>query len=65
MHVACLSLEAQECDAALVASANLIQSPEQQLIAVKAGILSPDGKCHTFDPAANEYAEPKGLCHST
>ena len=55
LHSACLALDAHDCDAAVVASANLIQSPEQQLIAVKAGILSPDSKCHTFDDAANGY----------
>ncbi|KAL1971038.1 hypothetical protein VTN77DRAFT_2872 [Rasamsonia byssochlamydoides] len=61
LHSACLALDAYDCDAAVVASANLIQSPEQQLIAVKAGILSPDSTCHTFDEAANGYGRAEGV----
>ncbi|PWY84065.1 ketoacyl-synt-domain-containing protein [Aspergillus eucalypticola CBS 122712] len=36
LHSACLALDAGDCDAAVVAAANLIQSPEQQMVAVKA-----------------------------
>jgi acyl transferase domain-containing protein len=61
LHFACLALDAHDYNAAVVASANLIQSPEQQLIAVKAGILSPDSKCHTFDEAANGYGRAEGV----
>jgi acyl transferase domain-containing protein len=61
LHAACLALDAHECDAAIVASANLLQSPEQQLIATKAGILSPDGKCHTFDRSANGYGRGEAV----
>ncbi|KAK8062318.1 hypothetical protein PG997_014415 [Apiospora hydei] len=60
LHFACLALDAHDCDAAVVASANLIQSAEQQLIAVKAGILSPDSTCHTFDESANGYGRAEG-----
>lgn len=61
LHAACSALDAHECDGALVASANLIQSPELQLIAVKAGILSPDGMCHTFDSTANGYGRAEAV----
>ncbi|PYI29622.1 polyketide synthase [Aspergillus indologenus CBS 114.80] len=61
LHSACLALEARDCDAAVVAAANLIQSPEQQMVAVKAGILSPDSKCHTFDELANGYGRAEGV----
>ncbi|KAI0021210.1 polyketide synthase [Xylariomycetidae sp. FL0641] len=60
LHFACLALDAHDCDAAVVASANLMQSAEQQLIAVKAGILSPDATCHTFDESANGYGRADG-----
>ncbi|KAI1206598.1 polyketide synthase [Annulohypoxylon truncatum] len=60
LHFACLALDSHDCDAAVVASANLIQSAEQQLIAVKAGILSPDSTCHTFDESANGYGRADG-----
>nr|UPN67566.1 hypothetical protein [Pestalotiopsis sp.] len=61
LHFACLALDAHDCDGAVVASANLIQSVEQQLIAVKAGILSPDSICHTFDESANGYGRAEGV----
>ena len=61
LHSACLALDAHDCDGAVVAGANLIQSPEQQLIAVKAGILSPESVCHTFDAAANGYGRAEGV----
>lgn len=61
LHFACLALDAHDCDAAVVASANLIQSPEQQILAVKAGILSSDSTCHTFDEAANGYGRAEGV----
>ena len=61
LHFACLALDAHDCDTAIVASANFIQSPEQQLVAVKAGILSPDSTCHTFDDAANGYGRAEGV----
>lgn len=61
LHSSCLSLDIRECEAAIVAGANLIQSPEEQLIAVKAGILSPDSICHTFDEAANGYGRAEGV----
>ncbi|KAJ5356106.1 Acyl transferase/acyl hydrolase/lysophospholipase [Penicillium concentricum] len=61
LHSACLALDARDCDAAVVAAANLIQSPEQQMIAVKAGILSPDSICHTFDESANGYGRAEGV----
>ncbi|OJJ99925.1 hypothetical protein ASPACDRAFT_43562 [Aspergillus aculeatus ATCC 16872] len=61
LHSACLALEARDCDAAVVAAANLIQSPEQQMVAVKAGILSPESMCHTFDESANGYGRAEGV----
>ncbi|PYH68297.1 polyketide synthase [Aspergillus vadensis CBS 113365] len=61
LHSACLALDAGDCDAAVVAAANLIQSPGQQMVAVKAGVLSPDAMCHTFDESANGYARAEGV----
>ena len=61
LHQACSALDAGECDAAIVAASNLIQSPEQQLGTMKAGVLSPTGTCHTFDDAADGYGRADGL----
>ncbi|KAI0179744.1 polyketide synthase [Hypoxylon sp. FL1284] len=61
LHLACLGLDAHDCDAAVVASANLVQSTELHLAIVKAGILSPDSVCHTFDESANGYGRADGV----
>ncbi|PYI01585.1 polyketide synthase [Aspergillus sclerotiicarbonarius CBS 121057] len=61
LHLACLALDAQDCTAAIVASANLIQSPEQQIDTAKAGILSPDSVSHTFDESANGYGRAEAV----
>lgn len=53
LHQACMSLRNGECDTALVASANLMFTPESFELLESAGILSPDGKCYAFDQRAN------------
>ncbi|KAI0003946.1 ketoacyl-synt-domain-containing protein [Xylariaceae sp. FL0662B] len=61
LHAACTALLAGECDSAVVAGANLIQSPEQQLATMKAGVLSKTSTCHTFDSSADGYGRADGI----
>ncbi|KAI0469310.1 reducing type I polyketide synthase 10 [Xylaria cf. heliscus] len=61
LHVACMALENYECDAAIVAGANLIQSAEQHIATMKAGVLSPTSACHTFDSSADGYGRADGI----
>ncbi|KAH8657723.1 polyketide synthase [Xylariales sp. PMI_506] len=61
LHVACVALENGECDGAVVAGANLIQSPEQHFATMKAGVLSPTSTCHTFDSSADGYGRADGI----
>ena len=61
LHQAISALNADECDAAIVCASNLLQSPEQQLGTMKAGVLSPTGTCHTFDDQADGYGRADGL----
>ena len=61
LHQACTALDANECDAAIVVASNLLQSPEQQLGTMKAGVLSATGTCHTFDDTADGYGRADGL----
>lgn len=61
LHYACSAIDVGECDAAIVASANLIQSPQHQMIATKAGILSNAGSCRTFDESADGYGRAEGV----
>lgn len=61
LHVACAALDAGECDSAIVAGANLIQSPEQHAGTMKAGVLSQTSTCHTFDASADGYGRAEGI----
>jgi len=59
--MACNALRAGDCDSAIVAAANLIQSPEQYIATMKAGVLSPTGASHTFDAAADGYGRGESV----
>ncbi|CAG8973482.1 hypothetical protein HYALB_00011077 [Hymenoscyphus albidus] len=61
VHMACAALDAGECDSAIAAGANLIQSPEQHLGTMKAGVLSGTSTCHTFDASADGYGRADGI----
>ncbi|KAK6359538.1 hypothetical protein TWF696_000692 [Orbilia brochopaga] len=56
LHTACVALEMGDCDAAIVAAANLIQSADEQVALTKVGVLSKTSTCHTFDATADGYA---------
>ena len=59
--MAVAALEAGECEGAIVAGANLIQSAEQHLGTMKAGVLSGTSTCHTFDASADGYGRADGI----
>ncbi|KAI2686207.1 hypothetical protein CBS147317_2346 [Penicillium roqueforti] len=61
LHMACTALQNRECDAAIVAGANLIQSAEQHIATMKAGVLSGTSACHTFDTSADGYGRADGI----
>ncbi|KAK8061157.1 hypothetical protein PG997_015378 [Apiospora hydei] len=60
-HAAVTALRAGECDAAVVASANLITSPEQLFATVKGGVISRTSTCHTFDAEADGYGRAEAV----
>jgi acyl transferase domain-containing protein len=61
LHMACVALSTGECDAAIVAGANLVQSPEVYVAMAKAGVLSPTSVSHTFDISADGYGRGEGV----
>jgi acyl-CoA synthetase (AMP-forming)/AMP-acid ligase II/3-oxoacyl-(acyl-carrier-protein) synthase/acyl carrier protein len=60
VHLACQSLRSGECDLALVGGVNLMLSPTLSTALAQAGMLSPDGRCKTFDASANGYGRGEG-----
>ncbi|KAI0108554.1 putative polyketide synthase [Nemania sp. FL0031] len=61
LHVAILSIQNGDCDAAVVASGNLILTPDAQLFTTKLGAISPTSRSHTFDAAADGYSRAEGF----
>ena len=60
IHLACQSLHSGETTLALAGGVNLLLSPELSLAFSRAGMLSPDGRCKTFDAHANGYVRSEG-----
>jgi len=59
-HLACKSLRAGECNLAIAGGVNLIISPHGNVILSQMQALSPDGRCKTFDAAADGYGRGEG-----
>jgi amino acid adenylation domain-containing protein/non-ribosomal peptide synthase protein (TIGR01720 family) len=60
VHLACQSLRSGESRVALAGGVNLILSPEGSIAACRARMLAPDGRCKTFDAAADGYGRGEG-----
>ena len=60
VHLACRSLRAGECCAALAGGVNLILSPEISRVFAEAGMLAGDGRCKTFAAGADGYVRGEG-----
>lgn len=60
VHLAVNSLRQGECDMALAGGTHLILSPDYSINFSRARMLSPDGRCKTFDTAANGYVRGEG-----
>ncbi len=60
VYLACRSLKNGDCDMALAGGVNIILSPAHSIAFTKAGVLSPEGRCKTFDAGANGYVRGEG-----
>ena len=60
VHLACQSLRAKECQMALAAGVNLVLVAEANVVLAKAHMLAVDGRCKTFDAAADGYVRGEG-----
>jgi acyl transferase domain-containing protein/NADPH:quinone reductase-like Zn-dependent oxidoreductase/NADP-dependent 3-hydroxy acid dehydrogenase YdfG len=57
---ACRSLRDGECTLAITGGVNLILAPDLFVCTSKWGMLSPDGRCKTFDVEANGFVRAEG-----
>lgn len=62
VQMACLNLQAKLCDQAIVNAVNINLLPSVHTLLTKATMLSPTGKCQTFDANANGYVQGEGAC---
>lgn len=60
LHYAVRDLQNGECDAAIVGGVNALLSPRMYITHAKSGMLSPEGRCKSFDASANGYVRGEG-----
>ncbi|WP_043219901.1 type I polyketide synthase, partial [Burkholderia gladioli] len=60
-HLACQALRNGEIDLALVGGVTVYLTPESYIAMCAAGMLSPEGRCKTFDDAADGFVPGEGV----
>jgi acyl transferase domain-containing protein/acyl-CoA synthetase (AMP-forming)/AMP-acid ligase II/acyl carrier protein len=60
IHYACKSLQSGDCGMAIAGGVNLMLAPEPTVALTRIQALSPDGRCKTFDAAADGYGRGEG-----
>ncbi|NYG35449.1 SDR family NAD(P)-dependent oxidoreductase [Sphaerotilus montanus] len=60
VHLACESLRLRTSDLALAGGSHLMVTPQGHVVQSQLQALAPDGRCKTFDAAANGYGRGEG-----
>ncbi|MFZ0906921.1 MAG: SDR family NAD(P)-dependent oxidoreductase, partial [Mycobacterium sp.] len=60
VHQACQALHSGDCDLAVAGGVNVLISPVTIIAASRARMLSPVGRCKTFDASADGYVRSEG-----
>ncbi len=60
VHLACQSLRSGESDLMLAGGVNVILTPEWMVTFSQAGMMAADGRCKSFDAAADGYVRAEG-----
>ena len=60
VHLACRSLQTGECGLALAAGANVLLDDKRFQAFDRAAMLSPTGRCHSFDERGDGYVRAEG-----
>jgi amino acid adenylation domain-containing protein len=60
LDLACRAIRNEECEMALCGGVNAILTPDVTITFSRASMLSPDGRCKTFDARANGYVRGEG-----
>ena len=61
IHLACESINSGTCDLALAGGVSLFCTEQSHLILGKSGMLSPDGRCKTFDDSADGFVPAEAV----
>ncbi|HET9241106.1 MAG TPA: ACP S-malonyltransferase [Oligoflexus sp.] len=61
VHRAVEALRRGECHLAIAGGVNVILAPDISLALNEAGMLSPEGRCKTFDQSASGYVRSEGI----
>jgi len=60
VHMASQALRNGECDIALAGGVNVILDPLTNILLSQMSVIAPDGRCKTFDAAADGYSRGEG-----
>lgn len=60
LHLACTAMRAGECGTTIVSGVNTVLTPTGAIGLSRTGALSPEGRCKSFDNAANGFVRSEG-----